>query len=174
MFVIMLRHATRSNHGLGDCPLSAVGFMQAELLATLMGGDGPLPVPSKIFSSPKKRALQTLEPTATSVRVVIEQDNRLDERRQSESAMEFSDRVQSFLDELSMSIDGPSSTDQDNGCVLFCTHFDWLELAVVLLDGELSELERSGSWAAGEFRVFQIIGGTWKFVGGGITPSHKV
>lgn len=170
MKLLLIRHATRSLHGLGDVSLNSQGQRQAEYLAQMVS-QGLLPTPSHLFSSPKKRAQETFASLSLSSQIPVKVDERLDERRQNESAQEFEARVRSFLDELTPD---ESGTPKFEGCAMICSHLDWLELAMVLLPSTLSDLEMAASWSNAEYRLFRFNDGLWELMSGGIAEPREV
>src|ERR1700733_8478059 len=118
MQVILLRHATRNTHELGDPPLNVVGLAQAQALID------QLPVPTLILSSPKRRARETLAPLSRFLDLPIVVDERINERQREESQKVFETRVQDLLASLSA---------REKKCILICSHLDWLETAFMNL-----------------------------------------
>lgn len=169
MKILFIRHATRSLHGLGDVSLNSQGQQQAEYLAKMVA-EGLLPTPSLLLTSPKKRARETFESLSMFSQVPVTVDERLDERRQNESGRDFEARVRSFLDDLT-----PEGTmpRKHEGCVMICSHLDWLELALVLLPSTLSETEMTASWSNAEYRIFRYNDGLWNLIGNGIAMPRK-
>lgn len=184
MKVVLFRHATRSIQGLGDCPLSAEGLAQAENIPAFLTPQGPLPKPTHLFCSPKKRAQQTLQPLAENQALPLKIDPRLDERHQNESGADFETRIRSLIEDVASlshrslsgeAADAPalSSADSAEACVYLCSHLDWLETALVLLDSDLSDLEIASGWATAEFRIFRVQeDGLWALKSGGGIPTR--
>jgi phosphohistidine phosphatase SixA len=169
MKVVLIRHATRAAQGLGDCPLNAVGKSQAENLATQWVSPlGPLPPPTRLIASPKKRAQETLKPLSLGARVDLETDPRLDERHQNETATEFETRVKSVIGDLS----GPDTQARES-CIYLCSHLDWIEAFLIHVPAGLSEQEAYAGWSAAEFRVFRIDNGFWSLKQSGAIPSNR-
>jgi hypothetical protein len=166
---VFLRHATRSAHGLGDSQLNALGLRQAEELARSLKPQGPLPHPTHLMCSPKRRARETLAPLATLTQLPLIVDDRLDERHQNESARVFESRVRSLTGSVLTLGDpgGGGSGDGGGACVYLCSHLDWLEAAMILLDSDMSETEIAAPWTTAEFRVFRVEDGLWRRQAGG-------
>lgn len=162
MKMLMIRHAARSLHDLGDTPLSSQGRLQAEHLRQLID-EGQIPAPTELISSPKKRAKETLAELAMALELPVTIENRLDERHQNESAREFEDRVRSFLEEIT----SDEAAENREKCIAICSHLDWLELAIVLLPSTLSENEIADSWSNAEYRIFRYVDGLWKLTARG-------
>jgi len=176
MKAVLFRHATRSLQGLGDAQLNAAGLRQAEDLASGLSPQGPLPLPTHLMCSPKRRARQTLAPLSARTQLPLIIDERLDERRQGESTREFENRVRSLTEEI-LSSNPQSSNPQTfletnnegrDPCVFLCSHLDWLETAMALVPSDMSDVEIAAPWTTAEFRVFRIEGGLWMYKGGGV------
>jgi broad specificity phosphatase PhoE len=169
MKVVLIRHATRETQGLGDCSLNAAGKSQAENLASKwVSPHGPLPLPTRLIASPKKRARETLKPLGLGSRVDVETDARLDERHQNETAAEFEARVKSVIAELSR----PNAQARES-CIYLCSHLDWIEAFLIHVPSDLSEQEAYAGWSTAEFRVFRIDEGLWSLKQSGAIPSNR-
>jgi broad specificity phosphatase PhoE len=158
MQVILLRHATRNTHELGDPPLNVTGQAQAQELVESLNTKARVPRPTLILSSPKKRARETLAPIAKSLGISVVIDDRLDERHQNESQKIFEARIYDFLASL---------TSREKSCILICSHFDWLETASLsltnLIENGAENSAMSFGWATAEFKVFEFHDGKWAF-----------
>lgn len=163
MKVVFLRHATRSLHGTGDSPLNTVGKSQADALANYLVPNGPLPLPTRLYCSPKRRAQETLSPLSSALQMDVQVDPRLDERQHSESGQEFEARILNFLKALQ---------DDSSTCSYVCSHLDWLETALVLIDSDMTDLEIATPWATAEFRIFKISEGLWVLKSSGTPPAQ--
>lgn len=173
MKAVFFRHATRSVQGLGDAQLNAAGLRQAEELASGLSPQGPLPHPTHLMCSPKKRARQTLAPLSARTQLPLIIDERLDERRQNESTREFEDRVRSLTEEIlspetKTFLEEKNTTKGCDPCVFLCSHLDWLETAMALVPSDMSDAEIAAPWTTAEFRVFRIEGDLWMCKGGGV------
>lgn len=155
MKLVLLRHATRSPYDGGDSSLSTKGRAQSEEFVAHVAPRGALPVPTRLVVSPKKRAKETLTPLSHSTHLPLEIESRLDERHQTETSREFMDRITSVFTDL-------EARANDGGCVYLCTHLDWLEGAMIVLNHDLSELEASLGWSTAEYKVFRLEDGIWK------------
>jgi phosphohistidine phosphatase SixA len=155
MKLVLLRHASRNAHELGDPPLNSIGLIQAESLVQAIAPSGILPTPSLLLTSPKRRAKETLLPTASKMNIPLNIDARLDERHSEESSRAFENRVRETLENLPSLI--AHSTGRDCGaCIWICSHLDWLESALLHLPSNLSETEVSMSWSTAQYRVFKL------------------
>ena len=157
----MLRHGARSPHDFGDSSLNADGRAQAEALARAISPQGPLPAPTALASSPKRRAKETLAPLAAALQLRLTVDQRLDERHQNETMKEFEARIRALLDEL-------ASGGRDT-CVYLCSHLDWLELALALLPSDLRDTDVN--WTNCEYRVFRWQDDLWSLVSNGTVKA---
>lgn len=117
MDLILLRHAEKEPFG-NDPFLSPRGQEQArrlpsELDASLLGPD------TTLIASPKKRAIETLQPLAQASSAKLRILDDLDERRFHESYEGFTARVRRIV----ASLDETPPT----GVTVFCSHLDWIE-----------------------------------------------
>ncbi|MES2965518.1 MAG: phosphoglycerate mutase family protein [Bdellovibrionota bacterium] len=163
MKLVLLRHATRSPYDGGDSALSTKGLAQAEALVGQVSPQGSLPAPTRLISSPKRRAKQTLTPLSHALHVSLEIEERLDERRQVETGKEFQQRIDGLLEEL-------SNESTHEACVWLCTHLDWLETAMIAMTHDLSEIEASIGFNTAEYKVFRLEDGIWKSKAKGHVP----
>lgn len=166
MKLVLLRHAARSAQSLGDSPLNEIGRRQAEDLTHFISPHGPLPTPTLLLTSPKRRARETLTPLSGSLSLQLQIDERLDERHTSESMKDFDSRVRELLEEI-------TPLEERKGCVYLCSHLDWLESAIVHLPSDISELEASLPWPVASFRVFRWQDGLWIFKGSSAVPMRS-
>ncbi len=120
MKIHLLRHGQR-DHSFGDVPLNAQGLSQAQLLAN----DSQIQKVQTILSSPKKRALMTVQPLSQRLQIKVGCDPDLDQMKSSESEQTFQRRVEFYLKKIE---DGFAIGD-----ILICSHSDWLTLATSLL-----------------------------------------
>lgn len=120
MKIHFLRHGQR-DHSFGDVPLNSQGHSQAQMLAQ----DSQLQNVQTILSSPKKRALMTVQPLSQKLQINVVCDPDLDQMESSQSEQAFQRRVESYLKKIE---DGFASGD-----ILICSHSDWLTLATSLL-----------------------------------------
>ena len=169
MKLLLIRHASRALNSIGNTSLSPYGKQQAARLAELVP-QGVLPQPSRLVSSPKKRARETFEPVAMAPQLSLEVvvDPRLDERHQNETGREFEARVREVLEELALAAQTAPRTE----CVWLCTHLDWLEIAMIFVPGALSEAELAASWTNAGYRVFQIDNGLWTLISSGAVEAR--
>lgn len=154
MKLVLLRHATRSPYESGDAQLTTFGLSQAEKLATMIAPQGPLPQPTHLISSPKKRALQTLSPLSQATGLSLAIDPRLDERKNIETLEEFEARIDAVFRDCSA-----KDTSDREACIYLCTHLDWLESALSIFSSDLSDIDAARGFSPCEYLVFKVEGG---------------
>lgn len=171
MKLVLLRHATRALNGLGDQSLNAIGKRQADDLLLRVSPNGPLPTPTRLVVSPKKRTQESLLPLAEAFHLQLEIDVRLDERRQVEAFTEFEARVAAVISELSEGAPRGSlfANKEREPAVYLCSHFDWLEAAILSLP--ITGEAHVGSWATMEYRVFRFQNDGWVAKDSGFVPT---
>lgn len=155
MKLVLLRHATRSPYENDGDSLSRAGLAQAEDLITHLAPQGSLPAPTRLLVSPKRRAKETLQPLSEAIQLQLEIDPRLDERHSFESGKVFEERVRSILD------DTVENASEDE-TIYLCSHSDWLEMALMVLPHDLSDLDASYGFSPCEYRVFRRHDGIMK------------
>lgn len=151
MKTVLFRHAERQSNGLTNPPLSPRGEEQASKLAAMVGAH-LLPQPTKLLSSPRIRARQTLLPLSLALNCEIQVASELDERQNYESAQQFSTRIEKFLQQL----------PNQQGIIFFCTHLDWIEEAMTLIPSS-SDLTKNdyATWSPGQYMEFEVSDGLW-------------
>lgn len=119
---IFLRHAHRDIQDRSlDNGLSPKGLIQGKRLAEWLCKKSPFQ-PLRVFSSPKKRCLETATFVCEAFKLELEILDALDEQGPSESEMDFKKRIKKL-------IQSPDFSDRS----LFCSHGDVLpELAALL------------------------------------------
>lgn len=147
----MFRHAERENSGSSNPPLSSRGLIQSAKLVEEIDLT-ILPRPTKLFSSPKLRALQTFQQIRDKLGVDLQIHADLDERHNFESAEAFSRRVQKFLNLL----------EHTPGVIFFVSHLDWIEEALRLIPSEFDLMsEKYQAWHPAQSLEFEIRDGLW-------------
>lgn len=159
MHVIFLRHATRDAQGPDDGGLNPIGQRQAEALVAKMQPRGPLPRPTHLLASPKRRTRETLAPIAATFGLSVTVVDALDERRHDESAKFFLQRIRGWVESSAM-------FSAPNIAVYVCSHLDWLTEVLYLLPADLTENELGQGFMPGEFRIFEIRDGVWYTIPG--------
>ncbi len=155
MQVVLLRHATRDLQSPDDGKLSELGFRQAEELVEKIAPGGPLPEPSVLMASPKRRARETLHPVAASLSIPLVVSKSLDERRHIETGTMFNTRIQAWIESLSKDF-------AHDEVIWACSHADWLEIIMEVIPSDLDEWEKLAPFSPAQFRVFEIVDGIWK------------
>lgn len=149
MKLILLRHGDRSP-GFSDVPLSEKGHAQARELTQKK----ELLSVHQVFCSPKRRALQTIEPLMLVTGKNAKVTNELDQMRQIESPTDFLNRIQRFLDTL------PKNSQES---VLLCSHSDWLQQAVLALAHEKQTFAPYSFFSCAEYKIFNFENHEWTF-----------
>lgn len=157
MRFILLRHAHKGVLPIEDPELSPPGFEQAILLAELIKNN-KLTKPTHLYASPKRRTSQTLYPTSKNLNIKIEIQAGLDQQNQTENTSDFRSRIQQFLQHI-------QSRQPSNDIILACTHYDWIEHAMGLIncDKDLNSFEFS-SWSPAQYIEFILIDGLWSII----------
>ncbi len=154
MHVILLRHATRDVQPTADGTLSAQGYKQAEDLIAQLAPKGPLPEPTVLMSSPKRRARETLHPVAHHLSVPLVVTNALDERAPHELGSDFENRVRHWTEMVTKEFAGDE--------VLWgCSHADWLEAVLQIIPSNLTDWEQTMPFSPAQFMIFEIVDGRW-------------
>ncbi|MCC6137575.1 MAG: histidine phosphatase family protein [Bdellovibrionaceae bacterium] len=149
MKLILLRHGDRSP-GFSDVPLSEKGLQQAQELTQKQELLGV----TQILCSPKRRALQTVEPLTKTLGLHLNILQELDQMRQIESPNDFMERVQRFLMAL------PRTSPET---LLVCSHSDWLQQAVLLLASDDQVFAPYSFFSCAEFKIFNFQSPNWNF-----------
>lgn len=135
--LIFIRHAHRDVLGRStDHGLSEKGKRQSELIRDQLMTQYSLK-DCVLYSSPKLRCIETLNPLAEALNHRIQILSSLDERHSHESETELKKRIQHFLSEWKNS---------EHAITLACSHGDWLPLAVHQLTTTYADFEK-GEWA---------------------------
>lgn len=157
MKICLIRHGNRDLTSSSDNGLNSTGLALAKNLPSHLAPHGPFPVPSKLWSSPKKRAQETLTPLAKHLNQALKIDSALDERQNAETSVQFRTRVRNLLEQLEKQC---SFAD----VVYLCTHADWLEEAMITLPTDLPESISESAFACGEIRTFKLNDGIWEYI----------
>jgi len=157
MKLIFLRHASRDPHPLHESGLNRVGQQQAADLAAWFSQPANELKPTLLLSSPRKRAQETLKPSAAKLLLEVETRVELDERQDQETGTQFTKRVQTAIENIRLFA-------QANDVVVICTHFDWLETAMSLMPDSDHDAEILSGFATCEKRVFEWRDGEWVYV----------
>ena len=160
----LFRHAQKGILPFEDPELTSSGFEQSSNLLILLK-DKALPTPNQIEVSPKRRTSQTLNPIARFVGITPQVTELLNQRIDEESKTQFRNRVQQYLQQ----IDSLSNAENQKQNVMFaCTHYDWLEEAMSLINcnKNLTSFEFS-HWAPSQHLIFDVENTHWKYIGKG-------
>jgi len=158
MKFVLFRHAHKGFQPFEDPELSPQGFEQALCIGDLIVKNN-LSVPTHLFVSPKKRTSQTFYPLSQKLNLKLEIKSNLDQQNQYESSLAFKAKVQQFIQEL-------ESFKNPNFVIFACTHYDWIETAMTLIncDKELNSFEFS-HWEPTQYIEFELPGNRhWRFI----------
>ena len=157
MKFVLFRHAHKGVQPFDDPELSLPGFEQAAKLVELVNQNA-LPIPTKLLVSPRRRTSQTFYPLSRNFSVPLEINNNLDQSASDENGADFKKRIENFLK-------GLSAVTDSRAVVFACTHYDWIEYAMPLIncDSDLNSFEFS-HWSPTQFIEFDVAPGVWKFV----------
>ncbi len=139
--LVLFRHAERNKFIEDEPQLSPFGLKQAQHLSMSLDNLG-LENPNCLFTSPRHRAIQTFQPLASKFNLKSQIKNELDEKKEQESLSQFRIRIAGFINWI------PSL----NGQVFLCSHLDWIEEALSLIESEEDLLKNPGvNWAPTQF-----------------------
>jgi broad specificity phosphatase PhoE len=158
MQCVLFRHGDKEYATHHDPPLSAKGHAQARAILELLR-TGKLPKPSLILSSPKIRAVQTLEPAASQLKSILRLRPELDERQTSEDAQQFINRIRYQLGWLT------HQAERSRETYFVVTHSDWIGEALPLLPSpdDLTH-DKYQWWRPGQYMHLQFQDGLWQVV----------
>jgi phosphohistidine phosphatase SixA len=120
---------------------------------------GLLVRPQALWSSPRRRAIATLQPTSQVLGLTLNAAVGLDERQDSENAAQFRSRIEKLINEVSLLNERSPSPPS----VLFlCTHYDWIEESLSLIPSD-TDLTQGffHRWPPGQFMDFHIQNHLW-------------
>ena len=165
MQLILFRHAHKGLTPAADPELSAPGFKQAEKLVELVV-QSKIPAPTKSWVSEKIRTRQTLDPVCRKFQAAIEASDLLNLRAYSENAEQFRLRIKKMLAMMDS-----LSEKNSNDIHYLCTHYDWIEDALVYINSttDLTTYEYA-SWAPAQYIHFEISDGLWAVKSKGVCP----
>lgn len=155
--VFLFRHADKEMSSGSNPPLSKMGHEQALRLKSLCL-EKKMPIPEKVWVSPKIRTMQSMEPAAGIQDLSCEVLSDLSERLRNETSVEFENRIKKVLREAS----------QGKGVLFLCTHYDWCEEAFSLIPTPDDQASPSFfSWHPLSYCGFEIIEDRWHFISKG-------
>lgn len=160
MKFVLFRHAHKGFLPFEDPELSPKGLDQSIRIKELIKNN-TLPQPQQLWISPKKRTAQTFYPCSKEFSITMQIQADLDQRLAEETSFQFKNRVQNFINEISRQA-------QTQTTVFACTHYDWIEEAMALIncDSDLSTFEFT-HWSPTQFLIFQVQEDIWKIIGKG-------
>ncbi len=138
MMWVIFRHGEKQTTGF-DPELTSRGLEQAQNIVKKVKS-GHLPKPQALYVSTKKRTTQTLSPLAQEFHLKTQIKAELTERVPGETHEKFRFRIQEFLVKLLL-------LHQDHEVIYLCTHYDWIEefLSVIESDTDLSRYSQFGA-----------------------------
>lgn len=155
MQILLFRHAEKQFAHSENPPLSRRGHGQAEKLAELVLNK-TLPFPTKIFASPKLRAIQTFQPLAQKTGINLQVLTELDERNSSEHADVFSKRVKRWVDLYEKPPQSPA------GVIYVVSHLDWLMEALIHIHSDTNlNTPLFQNWSPAHGLEFEVIDNLW-------------
>lgn len=142
--LVLIRHAHRetSQGREQDNGLSPKGRRQVRKLFDFYFKRFPEEESPLLWSSPKRRCLETLLPLARKLEKKLVTKDDLDEQASGESFKDFSNRVDSIFKEIRKS---------KKNLIILCSHGDWIPLFLKQRLG-VKVLLRKGAWAELEFQ----------------------
>lgn len=153
MHLIVLRHGDKLS---GNNPtLSDFGRKQALLLPKLLQSSR-WPSPTKIYSSPKVRTLETVKPLSETLGLTPVSEPRLHQRGFEETRTQFRERLQNWIDDV-------LKNSGSAACVLACTHVDVCDEMRTLLECPDLADHRFDFWRTAQFVVLNG-GETWELI----------
>lgn len=148
MKLILFRHAEKSAEKSYDPPLSPYGFLQSKKLAQEIFSK-KFPHPNAFYVSSRIRTHQTFAEAAKMLGLKLKISTLLDEKQVNEKSSDFRRRIQELL--VNLQLDYPGKE-----CVYLCTHFDWIEefLSVIECSTDLLQAKYH-SWAPAQWMSFE-------------------
>lgn len=155
--IILFRHGQKGVAPFEDPHLTASGFQQAKSLTQLVEKKH-LPKPSELWASEKIRTVQTFSDLSQNLKLQIQIKPELNVRGDFENQKNFRQRVQNLIQVLQVS----SETNTVSQFIFLCTHYDWIEeaLGVIQSNSDLKSFEFS-HWAPAQFIHFKLNEGLW-------------
>ncbi len=145
MMWVLFRHGEKQIQGF-DPELTPTGQAQAQALLEKVKA-GKLPKPHAIYVSTKRRTAQTLEPLARQFKMKTQVKAELTEKVPGETPEKFRFRIQEFLVKLLL-------LHQDHEVIYLCTHFDWLEEFLTVIESD-SDLSRFSHFTPAQYILFE-------------------
>ena len=157
MKFVLFRHAHKGILPFDDPELSLPGFEQALQILNLVKSE-KLPTPTRLLVSPRRRTSQTFYPLSKNLELTLEMRPELDQGLRDEGNLAFRNRVQNFLKDI-------SAQQESTDVVFACTHYDWIEAAMGLIncDKDLNSFEFS-HWSPTQYIVFEVKAPHWFYL----------
>lgn len=165
MIFILFRHGHKSMEPPENPSLSTKGHEQSRKLLK-MAQDKVLPPPTVCLFSNMIRTKETLHDLIENFKPKIELNNELNLRGFNETSQQFRSRVQKLVNYYTFQASQPENKNQ---VVYACTHYDWVEEAMTVIDSDknLNSYEFA-SWAPAQYIEFKITEeGQWLFLSRG-------
>lgn len=161
MIFILLRHGHKSMTPPENPNLSDKGHNQAHHLLKMVQ-ENNLPTPTLCLYSDKIRTKETLNKLIETFHPKHELKTDLNLRELNENAQQFRARIQKLVNYYTYQASQPQSKNQ---IVYACTHYDWIEEAMTIIDCDknLNSYEFA-SWSPAQYIEFKINDeGLWQF-----------
>lgn len=169
MIFVLLRHGHKSMEPPENPTLSAKGYEQARQLLKMVQ-DNSLPAPTVCIFTDKVRTKETLNDLIETFKPKTELKNDLNLRELNESGQQFRARVQKLVNFYTYLASQPENQNQ---VVYACTHYDWVEEAMTVIDCDknLNSYEFA-SWSPAQYIEFKINeDGIWQFKSRGVAAG---
>ncbi|AZZ36237.1 hypothetical protein CIK05_05335 [Bdellovibrio sp. qaytius] len=153
MIFILLRHGHKTMEPPENPSLSAKGHEQSRKLLK-MAQDKVIPSPTICLYSEMIRTKQTLHDLIENYKPKTELKTDLNLRDYNETAAQFRARVQKLINLYTFQASQPENKNQ---VIYACTHYDWVEEAMTVIDCDknLNSFEFAG-WAPAQYLEFKI------------------
>lgn len=153
MIFVLLRHGHKTMDPPENPSLSAKGHEQSRKLLQ-MAESKAIPKPTVCLFSDKIRTKQTLHDLIENYKPKAELKTDLNMREHTETAQQFRARVQKLINLYTFQASQPENKNQ---VVYACTHYDWVEEAMTVIDCDknLNSYEFAG-WAPAQYLEFKI------------------
>lgn len=161
MIFILLRHGHKSMMPPENPSLSEKGHEQARQLLKMVQ-ENTLPAPTVCLYSDKIRTKETLGDLIETFKPKHELKTELNLRELNENGQQFRSRIQKLVNLYTYQASQPQSKNQ---VVYACTHYDWVEEAMTVIDCDknLNSFEFA-SWSPAQYIEFKISEeGLWQF-----------
>jgi phosphohistidine phosphatase SixA len=161
MIFILLRHGHKSMEPPENPTLSGKGHEQARQLLKMVQ-EKTLPAPTVCIYSDKIRTKETLSELIDFLKTKNELKTDLNMREYNETATQFRTRIQKLVNLYTYQGSQPENKNQ---VVYACTHYDWIEEAMTVIDSDknLNSYEFA-SWSPAQYIEFKINeDGIWQF-----------